>query len=87
MLGPYLYCMIITPTPAGLGFVEGALTLALTSMYIPFSAAAIVTLAYRGFTFWIPLLVGMVAFRMLDGKSHVEQRIEDEFLDLRPLRE
>ena len=56
-------------------------------MYIPFSAAAIVTLAYRGFTFWIPLLVGMVAFRMLDGKSHVEQRIEDEFLDLRPLRE
>ena len=82
----YLF-MIITPTPAGLGFVEGALTLALTSMYIPFSAAAIVTLAYRGFTFWIPLLVGMVAFRMLDGMNHVNQRIEDEFLDLRPARE
>jgi hypothetical protein len=30
--------------------------LALTSMYIPFNAAAIVTLAYRGFTFSIPLL-------------------------------
>jgi glycosyltransferase 2 family protein len=82
----YLF-MIVTPTPAGLGFVEGALTLALTSMYIPFSAAAIVTLAYRGFTFWIPLLVGMVAFRILEGMNHVVQRIDDEFLDLRPSQE
>lgn len=79
----YLF-MIITPTPAGLGFVEGALTLALTSMYIPFSLAAIVTLAYRGFTFWIPLLVGMVSFRMLESMYEVKQRVEDEFLDLRP---
>jgi uncharacterized protein (TIRG00374 family) len=67
----YLF-MIITPTPAGLGFVEGALTLALSSMYIPFSVAAIVTLAYRGFTFWLPLLVGMVSLRMLEGKKSVQ---------------
>jgi glycosyltransferase 2 family protein len=61
----YLF-LIISPTPAGLGFVEGALALALSSMYIPFSQAAIVTLAYRGFTFWIPLLVGMISFRALE---------------------
>ena len=67
----YLFT-IITPTPAGLGVVEGALTLALTSMYIPFSTAAIVTLAYRGFTFWFPLLVGMVSLRTLDGKQSVQ---------------
>jgi uncharacterized protein (TIRG00374 family) len=81
----YLF-MIITPTPAGLGFVEGALTLALTSMYIPFSAAAIVTLAYRGFTFWIPLMVGMVSFRLLESKNRISQRIESEHLDLRSSR-
>lgn len=60
----YLF-LIISPTPAGLGFVEGALALALRSMYVPFSQAAIVTLAYRGLTFWIPLLVGMISFRAL----------------------
>lgn len=67
---------IITPTPAGLGFVEGALTLALSSMYIPFSAAAIVTLAYRGFTFWIPLFIGMVSFRMLENMNTVNPVFE-----------
>jgi glycosyltransferase 2 family protein len=43
------------------------LALALSSMFVPFSQAAIVTLAYRGFTFWIPLLVGMISFRALDN--------------------
>lgn len=61
----YLF-LIVSPTPAGLGFVEGALALALRSMYVPFSQAAIVTLAYRGFTFWLPLLVGMISFRALE---------------------
>jgi glycosyltransferase 2 family protein len=61
----YLF-LIVSPTPAGLGFVEGALSLALSSMYIPFSEAAIVTLAYRGFTFWIPLFAGMISFRALE---------------------
>lgn len=67
----YLFT-IITPTPAGLGVVEGALTLALASMYIPFSTAAIVTLAYRGFTFWLPLLVGMVSLRTLESRQSVQ---------------
>jgi glycosyltransferase 2 family protein len=62
----YLF-LIVSPTPAGLGFVEGALALALSSMFVPFSQAAIVTLAYRGFTFWIPLLVGMISFRALEN--------------------
>jgi glycosyltransferase 2 family protein len=66
----YLF-LIVSPTPAGLGFVEGALALALSSMYIPFSQAAVVTLAYRGFTFWIPLLVGMVAFRALERMKDI----------------
>jgi uncharacterized protein (TIRG00374 family) len=60
----YLF-LIISPTPSGLGIVEGMLTLSLTSMYIPLGAAAVVTMAYRGFTFWLPLVFGMAAFRWL----------------------
>ena len=60
----YLF-QIVSPTPAGIGIVEGALTLALRSMYVPLEAAALITLAYRGITFWLPLLVGMVCFRLL----------------------
>ena len=58
--------VIISPTPAGIGVVEGALTLALTSMYISLEDAALITLSYRGITFWIPLLFGIVSLRFLE---------------------
>ena len=60
----YLF-LIISPTPSGLGFVEGALPLVLNSMYVPLAEATVVVVAYRGVTFWLPLLVGMVSFRTL----------------------
>jgi uncharacterized protein (TIRG00374 family) len=60
----YLF-IIITPTPAGVGIVEGVMPLALASLRVPWSEAVIVTLAYRGMTFWLPLALGAVAFRML----------------------
>ncbi len=60
----YLF-MIVSPTPAGIGFVEGAMTLILSSFYIPLSVAAVLAIAYRGFTFWFPLLLGFLAFRAL----------------------
>ena len=59
---------IVSPTPSGIGIVEGILPLALNSFYIPLGTAAIITLMFRGFTFWLPLLFGMVAFRWV-GKS------------------
>ncbi|MFC1996611.1 YbhN family protein [Chloroflexota bacterium] len=58
--------MIVSPSPSGVGFVEGALTLTLASFYIPLSDAAVIAIAYRGITFWLPLLFGMVAIRSLD---------------------
>ncbi len=61
----YLF-VIISPTPAGIGVVEGALTLALTSMYISLEDAAVITLSYRGITFWIPLLFGIFSLRVLE---------------------
>lgn len=62
----YLF-MIISPTPAGIGFVEGAMTLTISSFYITLSAATILSLAYRGVTFWLPLLIGFLAFRSLEN--------------------
>lgn len=65
-----VYCVaylfsIVSPTPSGVGIVEGVMTLALRSFFIPLGTAAVLTLAYRAFTFWLPLLVGMGAFRWL----------------------
>ena len=61
----YLF-VIISPTPAGIGVVEGALTLALTSMYISLQDAAVIVLSYRGITFWLPMLFGMISLRVLE---------------------
>ncbi len=58
----YLF-FIVSPTPSGVGIVEGVLTLALRSMYVPLEAAAVIALAFRGFTFWLPLFIGMFTFR------------------------
>lgn len=61
----YLF-LIVSPTPAGIGVVEGIMTVTLRSLNVPLGSAAVITLAYRGFTFWLPLLVGMVALRVIE---------------------
>lgn len=60
----YLF-LIVSPTPAGLGIVEGALPIALNSLRVQWEAAVLITLGYRAVTFWFPLGVGAVAFRRL----------------------
>jgi glycosyltransferase 2 family protein len=64
----YLF-LIITPTPAGVGIIEGVMPLALSSLRVPWSEAVVITLAYRGITFWLPLAFGALAFRMLQRKK------------------
>lgn len=63
----YLFT-IVSPTPSGIGVVEGVLALALTSLRVEWSQAVVITLAYRAMTFWVPLGVGALAFRAL----HIE---------------
>lgn len=57
--------MIISPTPSGIGIVEGILTVALNSLNVPLGAAAVITVAFRGITLWLPLLLGPPALRLL----------------------
>ena len=64
----YLF-LIVSPPPSGLGFVEIILPLTLSSMFVPIHAATIITLGYRFVTFWTPLLVGMIAFRIYNRRK------------------
>ncbi len=58
----YLF-LIVSPTPSGIGIVEGGLPIVLTSLHVPFEQGLIVTLTYRAVTFWLPLALGAIAFR------------------------
>lgn len=60
----YLF-LIVSPTPNGIGVVEGILPLTLSGLRVPYEAAVVVTLAYRAVTFWALLAVGAWAFRRL----------------------
>ena len=56
----YLFT-IVSPTPMGIGVVEGVMTLALKTLRVPLEAAAIITIVFRSFTVWLPLMYGSVA--------------------------
>lgn len=56
---------IVSITPQGIGVVEGVMTLTFTSLGIPAAVAATVVLAFRGLTFWIPMLLGFFAVQRL----------------------
>ncbi len=61
----YLF-LIVSPTPSGIGIVEGVMALALVSLRVEVSRAVVITLAYRAVTFWLSLAVGALAFRSLN---------------------
>jgi len=65
----YLF-FIVSPTPAGVGLVEGIMPFVLVSLRVNYSQAVVITLAYRAITFWIPFAVGAWAFRSL----HMEEK-------------
>jgi uncharacterized protein (TIRG00374 family) len=71
----YLF-LIVSPTPSGIGIVEGVMPLALSSLGVQWSQAVIITLAYRGITFWIPLGVGALALRLLEREDVRVPKVE-----------
>jgi len=60
----YLF-LIVSPTPNGIGIVEGVMPLALSSLGVPVEAAVVITLTYRGVTFWIMMALAAWSFRTL----------------------
>lgn len=64
----YLF-LVVSPTPSGIGIVDGVMPLALSSLLVPWGQAVIITLAYRGITFWLPLGLGAIALRLLEQRK------------------
>jgi len=60
----YLF-LVMSPTPYGVGVVEGILPLLLAGLGIQLGDAVIITLAYRAITFWLPFLLGGLSLRYL----------------------
>lgn len=56
---------IVSITPSGVGFVEGAMTLVFRSLGVPIEVAVLVTTFYRAIVFWLPFAFGALAFRRL----------------------
>lgn len=65
--------LIVSPTPMGIGFVEGLMPLAFISMGIPGEAATAITLAFRGLNFWLPLVLGFILLQRVRSFSAEEQ--------------
>lgn len=54
---------IISITPQGIGVVEGVMAMVFTSLGVPAESAMVVSLAFRGLSFWLPLLLGFLLLR------------------------
>jgi phosphatidylglycerol lysyltransferase len=59
----------VSIVPQGIGLVEGMMALTYTSLGIPGEVGTIVSLSFRGLTFWIPLLIGFVLLQRLKSFS------------------
>jgi uncharacterized protein (TIRG00374 family) len=60
----YLF-LVVSPTPSGIGIVEGLMPIALASLNVNWSQAVVITLTYRMVTFWVPFGIGAWTFRSL----------------------
>jgi uncharacterized protein (TIRG00374 family) len=57
----------IPVTPGGLGFVEAGLTATLSLAGVPAGQAVLATFAYRLFSYWLPLPLGLVGLALQRG--------------------
>jgi phosphatidylglycerol lysyltransferase len=63
---------IVAITPQGIGVVEGMMTLVFASLGIPIEHATVISLAFRGLTFWLPLAIGFIVLRRMKFFGVVE---------------
>ena len=55
----------LLPVPGGIGGVEGGMIGALVAFGVDFHLAVLAVLAYRGISFWLPTIPGIVAYLQL----------------------
>jgi uncharacterized protein (TIRG00374 family) len=64
----------LLPMPGGVGGVEGGMVGAFSAFGVSFDLALVAVLVYRAFTFWLPLVPGVIAYfrlrRTVEGWKH-----------------
>ena len=64
----------LLPMPGGVGGVEGGMVGAFSAFGVSFDLALVAVLVFRAFTFWLPLIPGVIAYfrlrRTVDGWKH-----------------
>ncbi len=76
VLAGYVACLlftIVSITPQGVGVAEAVMIATLRSFGMDLSEAAVVTLAFRGLLYWLPLFAGFYAFEKLEWDRHHAQ--------------
>ena len=69
--------VIIAPTPQGVGFVETLTPFVFARFGISGAVATVVVLAYRGLSFWLPLLVGFFLLQRLKSLGARERALTE----------
>lgn len=68
---------IVSPTPNGIGIVEGIMPVIYTSLGLPLATATVISLTFRGFTFWLPMLAGFFLLRRLKLFTPAERSLAE----------
>jgi uncharacterized protein (TIRG00374 family) len=86
LLGGYVTALVFnsfSPTPGGVGFVEGLSAAVLTGYGYPGTLSLSAVLTYRAFMYWIPFAIGGVMMRVTgafsSGKKGGEEEQEEEY--------
>lgn len=66
---------IVSPTPNGIGVVEGLMPLVFVSLGVPHTEATLITLSFRGLAFWMPFVVGFMLLRQLPMFTPAERSL------------
>ncbi len=83
ILAAYAACLlftIVSVTPQGVGPAEAVMIATLKSFGIDISTAAVVTLAFRGLLYWLPLFAGFYTFEKLEWDRHHTEPISQKII-------
>ncbi len=69
---------VITIIPQGVGAVEGIMSLVMIAMGVPKTKAAVISLAFRGINFWVPVLAGFIIYNIMFSGFHISGNHEQE---------
>ena len=64
-----------SPSPSGIGMVEGIMPAVLNTLRVPFTEAVLITLVFRAMTVWLPFVAGGISFRVLQHQCRIPAKM------------